>query len=690
MRTCNEFFSVDITEFPGMVPGIGSSKAGTTLDILSSAMRPDWTAFGAGSKGMRGPTISLGPTPELGGVSLEDLETRYQVACEVREHASAHLREALTRHFRSSSRADTSTRATSRASGLSASRASTRLSSNMDFTSERAWPSSSSRPASRIEERPADFVPAVWPFPEPIPHEAPEWRPPSQPLPVVTSHELSAERHSERRRTTVQPLSGRLMSSVSGRERRNLIENDDFIAAHRDLANSWISACKPDTWIPKGKEELWQMVGKERREGCRQRAKMLANMERLPFNEWLKDVEEVERALKQEQSDNPFELHVSDEAAHAHEVLQKMSNDANRGLISRHDREVAQQMALTNVRRHWPKGNDKDNMMKGFEQLAAEVRQGVCTLGESKGTIVRIVALINLRVEKKGHILAELGSWKRDRGSPMIRLPSLKQTHFEKVEDTMQRALKSCLLPFAPGFEMGNLTFSEYTGKSEAYGMATVFHKSFQCASIQEDFGDPVLPIVATSVKDIPHYLQKYVVFCLRHQSKIRLYTWMKPDDFDYLSNSPQGKDDMTQWFKAMTMDEQWALDALSWTCDGLSDERAGILKVRPSLLKDIKLKFKVSKDDERKSKEACNIGLLPRHSVRQVPTQVVDEQEKPDKPVSKPVEGNRRRTVAAMDQSRRRTVSPRPAGKSSSRQGQTADAFTKVAASRAEDELSD
>merc|ERR1711974_237966 len=104
----------------------------------------------------------------------------------------------------------------------------------------------------------------------------------------------------------------------------------------------------------------------------------------MPFEDWLEDMEEVERALFGEHStyhEGSARRMAAEEDAHAHEVLQRMAIASNRGLISHQEREtlrMAQQTALHTLRRSWPKCQDGT---KRFDALAAEVRDGKCTLG---------------------------------------------------------------------------------------------------------------------------------------------------------------------------------------------------------------------------------------------------------------------------------------------------------------------
>jgi len=411
------------------------------------------------------------------------------------------------------------------------------------------------------------------------------------------------------------------------RDRREIVEDDSYVEANKAKANKWISECKPLAWVPDKEKDLWVTQEQEMRRECRDRARMLANMVPMPFEDWLEDMEEVERALFGEHStyhEGSARRMAAEEDAHAHEVLQRMAIASNRGLISHQEREtlrMAQQTALHTLRRSWPKCQDGT---KRFDALAAEVRDGKCTLGELNGTIYRFVAVCVLRLESKGHLLVELGSWKKDHGQPLLRLPAFKQINFEGPEEALTRVMRGRFAPFASGIKLGERVVADYTGKSEAFGISTAYNKSIQYATLSDDYVPEVaLPQVThQNGKEMPAMLQKYQAFCLlagsdnhhHHECyihplhtnmKMHLYTWMKVDDFDYLTTHPQGHEDLVQWLNNMTLDERAALDSLAWTCEGLNNKRSEMLKVRQSVLHDIKGQFRISKGKQEKQEQA-------------------------------------------------------------------------------------
>merc|ERR1719263_2267665 len=91
----------------------------------------------------------------------------------------------------------------------------------------------------------------------------------------------------------------------------------------------------------------------------------------------------------------------------------------------------------------------------------------------------------------------------------------------------------------------------------------------------------------------------------------------MKLEDFEYLNNHEQGKEDLATWFQGMHVDERVALDSLLWTCEGLNDKRSNLLKVSPQLLNDIRTQFRKSKEPKKSEVEQDLDSAQPENSAQ-------------------------------------------------------------------------
>lgn len=376
----------------------------------------------------------------------------------------------------------------------------------------------------------------------------------------------------------------------------------DFQASNREKAKKWISELTPKVALSDKEKEPWVVAKLERRRDDAERSRIFRAVEPMPFQEWLEDVQEVERAVygaRLRHDEPPHGRHGHGEEAspdeHARLILQRMLSNENRGTINRHERDLAQQVALANLRRHWGKSTEQQ---KAFDALALEVRNGECTLAEQHGAVVRIVAFIVYSITFKGALLVELGTWKHDKVSGRICLPDSKQTNFERVEETIQRESNTFLLPFRTGMQMGEVEYSEYSQKSESSAITTVYHKSVQHATMNDGFDFPMLPLATYSNSyEVPQMCRQYSIFALRVRDKLRLYTWLRHEDYDIILHKAEGKASFAKWMDLMTINEAAALEALAWTTEGAQSKKPKV-QISSSILDNFKSRFKTGKQD--------------------------------------------------------------------------------------------
>jgi len=383
--------------------------------------------------------------------------------------------------------------------------------------------------------------------------------------------------------------------------------NRDFQTSNREQANQWISEFTPKVVLPDSKKELWVLAMEERKREYAERMRIFHSVEPMPFELWLEDVQEVERAVFGARliHDEPTHFGHSGEAPPDHEnghvILKRMSRNANRGQISRHERDVAQQVALANLRRHWGKTRDDQ---KGFDALALEVRNGECTLGEHNGAIVRIVGFTVYSVTHKGTILTELGTFKSGKCYGKVGLPDSKQYNFDTAQETIRQDMLTFLAPFRPGMQIGDIEYSEYTQTHESYGKTT-YHKSVQHATMTDGFDQATLHLpVATYINanEVPQVCRQYHAFCLRVKDRLKLYAWLKQEDFDFFMHKAEGKSTLGNWTDQMSVDEAAALEALAWTAEGQNNKPT--LQVRASVLDSFKSRFKSSQAEVQKTSQ--------------------------------------------------------------------------------------
>jgi len=452
-----------------------------------------------------------------------------------------------------------------------------------------------------------EYVPAVWPFPEPIPYEAPSRKPRHPPL--------SARQIEEKSQLLEQMEAGLDLSRelASGREAvaeasiaqsarmlKAKVEDEDFVIANKKLANSWMSMCKrseyDQSWLLHSEKELWVQTKIERREGRRERKMLLDKMRPMPFEDWYQNVKQESEALLAYRGIRGDE-DASDQVEHSslHTILRDMADPSKRGLVERQDREVAGQVALTALRKQMVRGSTEKP--GDLEALAAEVRSGKCVLSETKGgTIQRIVAVMALHLKRGDTLLAELGELKCMTIKPSCRLPGSKQLNFEPAEDTLRRELFSTYAPLRDGMQMKHTEYSEMVGRSESFGLTSVYQKTTQFAVMDALHPLPLLPTAEAKNGNRGHQYSKTPVFMLMQQGKIKLHAWLQADVFKHLS-SPQGKNELHDWCDDLVADEESARNQLAWTSEKFLMQKKSITKTLcNSLLYDIRSKFEGSR----------------------------------------------------------------------------------------------
>jgi len=144
--------------------------------------------------------------------------------------------------------------------------------------------SSACCPSPTAETQPT--VPAVFPFPEPIPHGPPsraatkalpnskvgrDLRPPEDgaDLPIAPAGQAST--------------GGSCLPSGSCRYNCN---EREFLAKNRSRANAWISDCVPQIYLFHAEKVAWVRHKHERAENHATRVKLLREMQPMPFEDW--------------------------------------------------------------------------------------------------------------------------------------------------------------------------------------------------------------------------------------------------------------------------------------------------------------------------------------------------------------------------------------------------------------------
>jgi len=135
--------------------------------------------------------------------------------------------------------------------------------------------------------------------------------------------------------------------------------------------------------------------------------------------------------------------------------------------------------------------------------------------------------------------------------------------------------------------------FEEVKGKSESFGMPSVYQKSVQYATMDTLFPLPPLPVAKLAKGGrVPPQYTKHFVFALLQGGKLRVFSWLQPDVFHHLA-SPDGKEELSQWLGALELDEVAAMDNLAWTGEHQHTRAESMTtNICNSLILDIKSKF--------------------------------------------------------------------------------------------------
>lgn len=299
MVTIHDLYSLDFPELPGLRASLSAADAGATLEILAAGTGSRSASRSRASASTATP--HLGPSAELVPFSREELEAKCQAVRDARERACEHLRLELQR--RTSSRAS---------SGRASCRSRQESSVVADYQSVPAafpfpepipheaparrpvsrqrtgspsyagsWTSASSRVQGHEDSMLAksDHVPAVFPFPEPIPQG-----PPAKNLVRPSLHGCTPRASSSMSAAkTPQQLSSTREEFTS---RKEACSTDDFVWENKQRANEWISKFTPHTWLLEQERPYFVRMKLEEERRRKNMASMYQKMPTLPFDLW--------------------------------------------------------------------------------------------------------------------------------------------------------------------------------------------------------------------------------------------------------------------------------------------------------------------------------------------------------------------------------------------------------------------
>lgn len=417
------------------------------------------------------------------------------------------------------------------------------------------------------------------------------------------------------------------------RQLRAQINEEDFMKANRDTANSWISAWKQDSiYEPqlRVQKDVWAQNADQQKSSRKERQAMLKKLALvgMPFEEWFQEVQnksaEERKTLAQPalvQDAKWFERGLRPEEGHeamqlARMTLQRLRDRVDRGTVDKGEIDTSQQVALATLKVQWNKGAFGSLLNgecgKDFATLANEVQTGACILTESvDGDLERIVALLTLRLERGGNVLAEVGYVLNKKIIARCRLPGSKHIDFERADETLHRELNTTFAPLRDGIFLEGVKHTETRAVSMAYGMPSIYQMSEQHAKVDTDYPLPRLPLAYVKGK-VPPQFSKTFVCALLCQGKVHLYAWLQPSILERLS-SPEGKPELQSWLSALEIDEDAAFSELCWTMPSPKSKvrvgpRPTVLRLMSNagngLFKDIKGKFRNVKHAEQHQDE--------------------------------------------------------------------------------------
>lgn len=278
--TVHELYNANLPNVPGLASSLGTTDKEVVLAVL--AQRPGLPRT---TGGLAQPSPCIGPAPDLTSLSPEALEAQLAAVKGAQERVSQHLRSALQR--RAASRCGPERSGSPGAVEVPAAfpfpepiplgppaRRPHRSSAQTSRASSRAgaWTSFSSRLGCDRSTSTTPGVPAVFPFPEPIPHEPPSRRPPQVRRPCAAA--------------TPAPILS---------EGRSIRPDLAAVAENKHRANGWISECVPKTWPVEQEKPVWVQLQLENVRARKMHARMCRNMPTMPFDLWLEMKREEEQ-----------------------------------------------------------------------------------------------------------------------------------------------------------------------------------------------------------------------------------------------------------------------------------------------------------------------------------------------------------------------------------------------------------
>lgn len=308
MVTVRELFSSELPTLPGLANSFSTAEDALLQIAASSHAAAAEVGTGGISLVPVGPPSGpyFGPSVEFGEKTPEELEAQWASVRHARKRASEHLRLALQRRADSRSSACSET---ARCLGFDScmatpSQESMRVPAVFPFpepipygppvarhsvqeeehlktaaavvaaqngASKRNNTTSASRPVSPTASTSPSRIPAVFPFPEPIPHEVPRRRP---------RREVQAD-------SSPSPTPASRPEESPGSSRKYRSVDPEYIAENKQRANGWISECMPKAWILEYEKPVWLQLKHEGERLRHIRNKTRRQMPTMPFDLWL-------------------------------------------------------------------------------------------------------------------------------------------------------------------------------------------------------------------------------------------------------------------------------------------------------------------------------------------------------------------------------------------------------------------
>mmetsp|Transcript_40510 Transcript_40510/g.130244 ORF Transcript_40510/g.130244 Transcript_40510/m.130244 type:complete len:311 (-) Transcript_40510:110-1042(-) len=280
MVTVHELYSTELADFAGPnLSCLSRGDAEVALPLLQAGTRSHSRNSQKGRPFALPERPLLGPSAEVVSFSKSELDDKYAAVQDERERVCDRLRLALER------------RAASRLS-------STMLGRTDSSREERHLPRqrqlrrASSR-AGVLSPSGSDFVPAVFPFPVPIPHGPPRREFPS------------------RGPSVLGPSSTRCPSSLAPSESigppqtslKEACAEDTFVIENKRQANAWIEDCKPKFGFFRPERPYFMRMKLQEERRRNKYAWMYNHISVMPFEQWceMKKMEEMEDSASLQQ-----------------------------------------------------------------------------------------------------------------------------------------------------------------------------------------------------------------------------------------------------------------------------------------------------------------------------------------------------------------------------------------------------